>query len=92
MNAAAAEALYAADLAGVRQIRGDMADQSGGMCAANVLLKANNLLTQLFRTPRMDCGLCGKQVIHEGHLVIHLNDDHEMTFSEIARKLGPDFV
>ena len=28
--------------------------------------------------------------VHELGRIVHLNDDHGLTFSEIARKLGPD--
>jgi hypothetical protein len=48
------------------------------------------------------CSLCDKRsfmlspgggltpIDNEWRLMIHLNDDHGLTFGEIARKLGPD--
>lgn len=48
-----------------------------------------------------ECPLCGAktQTFHvrraiptEAELIVHYNNDHRMTFSEIARKLGPDSV
>ena len=45
------------------------------------------------------CPLCGAKeqqsnarfpLDSEGRMVVHLNNDHGLTFSEIARKLGPD--
>lgn len=39
------------------------------------------------------CPLCDeKGCMHELALIVHLNDDHGLTFSEIARKMGPDSV
>ena len=99
MNAAAANALYEAERKGVRQITGAERDQHGGRCAIGVLDDAGVKLIASVS----GCPLCGKTGLHHGvagyldlisenDLVVHLNDDHKLTFSEIARKLGPDGV
>jgi hypothetical protein len=87
VNEQAALALYEAERRGVRQVRGKLADYEGGMCAAEVLIRANLYSDRLAEVRTMlVCPLCGKTRF----LIIHLNDDHGLTFSEIARKLGPD--
>ena len=92
MNEAAANALYEAERKGVRQTRGASMDESGGMCAGQVLLDAGHYSNQAM----WECPLCGRDYLclgwssGEANIIVHLNDDHDLTFSEIARKLGPD--
>jgi len=99
MNAQAAEALFEAERKGVRQIRGTYADRrSGGLCALGVLgfTSQNTFATCRlrevygFRQAPMDCPCCGDSFGSEFKVVYHMNDHHRLTFSEIARKLGPD--
>ena len=101
MDAAAAEALYEADRNGVRQITGEIRDSKGGRCAVGVLQDALGLLPvmRLNDSTSGPCPLCGVlptegKTYGENGLVLiaHLNDDHGLTFSEIARKLGPDSI
>lgn len=87
MNAQAAKALYDAERKGVQQIRGRSSDGVGGVCAQRVLFRAGEWF-QPENAAKRPCPLCGFKM----WLVEHLNDDHELTFSEIARKLGPDSV
>ena len=93
MNARAAEALYEAERQGVRQIFGQSQDIGGGRCAGSVLNAAGEYMS-LRRRVVDGCPACErwKGPALEDHLVIHLNDHHRFTFSEIARKLGPDSV
>ena len=100
MNEQAAQALFDAERRGVRQIKNAGWDDHGGMCAGVVLVRArqwDKLLTIRVRT----CPLCGAtkytsggysgvDILNEGDLVVHFNNDHDLTFGEIARKLGPD--
>ena len=89
MNAKAAEALYQAEREGVPQIFGKFS-KGRGRCALGVLLGAlGHETAQICRENRTTCPLCGKISLA---LIVHLNDDHRLTFSEIARKLGPDSV
>ena len=99
MNEEAANALYEAERKGVRQITGAASDARGGRCAIGVLDAAGVVLEARVS----GCPLCGQAGLHQGvaglldlrfenDLVVHLNDDHKLTFSEIARKLGPDGV
>jgi hypothetical protein len=98
MNEAAANALYEAERKGVRQIKGVLRDGRGGMCALGVILEAGLETMSLWETKINGCPMCGatEQTFHrmpvanEHTLIIHLNNDHGLTFAEIARKLGPD--
>lgn len=98
MNAAAAQALFEAERKGVRQLRNKYRDSKGGMCAMEVLIlqarKAGDVTVSTYfdlgRGKVMPCPDCGDQPVSERGLIIHLNDEHDRTFSEIARKLGPD--
>ena len=95
MNEAAANALYEAERTGVKQHRGDDVGPDGSVCANSVLSQAG-LLPELDKSPRIErCPLCdygldARFSANEIGLTAHLNDDHGFTFSEIARKLGPD--
>ena len=89
MNVRAAEALYAAERQGVVQITGLAQDGRGGWCAGGILVAAGHCWA-LMSLSEQECPLCGLSKKYEMNLVIHLNDDHRLTFSEIARKLGPD--
>jgi len=98
MNAAAAEALFEAERKGVRQIKGSLFGDGNGMCAYGALLAAG--LGHTISLFVMPCPLCGAITADVGmgrhvamierQLIAHLNDDHGLSFSEIARKLGPD--
>ena len=104
MNEAGANELYEAERTGVPQIIGELANSSGGRCALGVLLYAApdiTLARQLFDldAPVSACPLCGathqtywqgRPIRDEESLIVHFNNDHRLTFSEIARKLGPD--
>lgn len=104
MNAAAAEALYEAERKGVRRVKGSLFGSGNGMCALGVLQVAGFYYDVMETTRNTGtCPLCGvirdraikmdtRTMECEGALVAHLNDTHDMTFSEIARKLGPDHV
>jgi hypothetical protein len=96
MNARAAAWLYDADRRGVRQITETFVDSDGGMCALEVLivevgLRDSSTLDRLFgfSTSALQCPACDR-IAREAHLIVHLNDVHHWSFSEIARKLGPD--
>ena len=95
MNEAAANALYEAERKGVKQHRGDDVGPDGSVCA-NVVLEQAGLLPELDESPKIErCPLCDYRLVtrfseNEIGLTAHLNDDHGFTFSEIARKLGPD--
>lgn len=104
MNARAAEALYAAEAAGVKQITGNYTDGKDGLCALGVLATNQGLqihpkcnwdipvLEQPFGMAlEATCPACGR-VDREFDVVAHMNDDHKLTFAEIARKMGPDSV
>ena len=100
MNARAAEALYEAERKGVPQIIGDF-QRGSGRCAVGVLEEALSIqeLAMIHYEHRgQACPLCGQRnpggaFMSTGLALIgHLNDDHRLTFSEIARKLGPDSV
>lgn len=94
-----ARALYEADRLGVRQLIGLARDDHGGYCAMGWLDKGC-LLAGLWETTVESCPLCGattqtywnSPIDNEWCLIVHYNNDHRMTFSEIARKLGPDGV
>ena len=95
MNAEAAEALFEAERKGVRQIEGQMDDGYGGRCAMGVLRDAGWRILESLDIPMKSCPACGEEsmlLTIEEDFVVHLNDDHHLTFSEIARKLGPDSV
>ena len=96
MNERAANALYEAGRKGVKQGKGARYQRSDPelQCANDVLRAAG--ITDLLEV-EVECDLCGKPLAPayqstEAGLVAHLNDDHDMTFSQIARKLGPDGV
>jgi len=94
MNAQAANALYEAERRGVRQIRGRYYS-GGGACALGaiaLMLKMEPLALRagVLSEEAMPCPLCGGNYEREGQVIAHLNDNHGLTFSEIARKLGPD--
>ena len=93
MNARAEEALYEAERQGVRQIFGRASDPNGGQCAGAVLADVDEYLP-LRTIFGKSCPACERWagLWCEADLVFHLNDDHRFTFSEIARKLGPDSV
>ena len=103
MNEQAANALYEAERKGVKQIKGQLFDERGGRCAVGVLRDLD--LDHFARQPGSRCPLCGTAergdletdgtpteavILDEGDVIVHLNDCHGLTFSEIARKLGPD--
>jgi len=103
MNQKAAEALYAAEAAGVKQIK-MLSDEAGGRCAMGVIAEAAvgtprwdgvhqyirlHEFAGLSSWPLSDCPCCGASW-SEYTMVTHLNDVHDLTFAEIARKLGPD--
>lgn len=100
LTEAQAEVLYEAERSGVRQLRNIGEDVAGGYCAAN-LLQARGQWTMNIAATVGPCPLCGateythghspgRKIEQVGNLIIHLNNDHKMTFAEIARKLGPD--
>jgi len=104
MNEQAAKALYEAERKGVKQIKGRLVDSSGGLCALGVIDHSLGVsaLGQVNKehaqdpcpfgcTPTNSRGVNGFGR-HALYLLAHLNDDHDLTFSEIARKLGPDTV
>ena len=105
MNEAGATALYEAERKGVPQIIGRLAD-GPGRCALGVLYYAAPYFSLARETfdlgARVDaCPLCGAthhtywqglRIMDEESLIVHFNNDHKLTFSEIARKLGPDGV
>ena len=92
MNEAAANVLYEAERTGVKQIRGTLRTSDGGRCALAVLRDAMET-SSLMTWHELACPLCGGgRYMAEAYLIVHLNDDHHLTFSEIARKLGPDSV
>lgn len=100
MNEAQAHALYEADRLGVPQIKGQTHDNLGGRgrCALGVLMDcglADSLQNLPVEWTLLPCPSCGKTqedwpFFNEAQIVAHLNDHHDFTFSEIARKLGPD--
>lgn len=104
MNEQAARALYEAERKGVRQITGAFADDSGGRCALGVIYEAAGVnldrrrfcplpslgLSCEFGEYAVPCPMCGIPFGHSQGVVSHLNDEHRLTFAEIARKLGPD--
>lgn len=99
MNAEQAQALFDAEKRGVLQIRGQNRYRDA-RCAMGVLEDKNLDDTALWESVE-SCPLCGseergdisqKLITSEVDLVVHFNDVHRMTFSEIARKLGPDSV
>lgn len=99
MNEQAANALYEAERKGVRQARFIHEDSTGAICANRVLIQSGNYSLVGTPWPSGECPLCGltNTLCHgrlefENRLVAHLNDDHRLTFSQIARKLGPDSV
>jgi hypothetical protein len=94
MDAKAAAKLYQAERDGVRQITGRLSDNLGGLCALGGI-GARQLMTlaewkalSLGLDP-IQCPAC-EYIAKEIHLISHLNDVHRWSFSEIARKLGPD--
>jgi hypothetical protein len=95
MDEQAAQVLYEADRRGVRQIKGSLSNGADGLCAVGLLIRAH-LLESLGIAD--GCPLCRAKKVGsaklpldcEQRLIVHLNDDHDLTFSEIARKLGPD--
>ena len=91
MNAKAAEALYDAERKGVRQVFGQSSDGLGGRCAGSILAGAGEYVP-LRSILGASCPACERWagLWSEANLVFHLNDDHRFTFSEIARRLGPD--
>ena len=96
MNEAAANALYDQERKGLRQIKGTYY-REGGACALGAIalgLRRHDLLPLGFpdhlRGTEMECPVCGLRHVNEGSVIVHMNDDHGLTFSEIARKLGPD--
>jgi len=105
MNARAAEALYAAEAAGVKQIKGGYWSWDGGRCALGVVAEALIGTERLLKTQftvadfrpaiatsgEMSCPCC-QEMATEFAIVYHLNDHHGLTFAEIARKMGPDSV
>lgn len=95
MDEQAAQALHEAESRGVRQIKGSLSNGADGLCALGVILLFAHLPQPLGMAD--GCPLCGAEVGSvmlpidcEQRLIVHLNDDHGLTFSEIARKLGPD--
>jgi hypothetical protein len=98
MNTEARDALVAAQLRGVRQIRGGLYDYQGGRCALGVLYDAMPPLFGLglestagLRGPHVDLPCpheCGEVFrAGEDNLISHLNDDHGDDFITIANKL-----
>jgi hypothetical protein len=95
MNEAGRNALRAAALAGVRQIRGQDRDEAGGRCAFGVLDEARGWPTGFddflvfygmeSRTLHR-CPLCRspRPRHREGALLLHMNDRHRCDFFKIA--------
>ena len=106
LTAEQAEALYEAERIGMRQIRGLLRDGSGAVCALGAiqrLLGPRALKALTESRGVVACPVCGvtswcpdgsedsrKRIVDRYELIAHVNDDHGLTFSEIARKLGPD--
>ena len=98
MNEQAANALYEAERRGVTQLKGAMFGNGGAMCAYGAIIAAQ--LGHTLSSEVSPCPLCGALTanvgmgkdskMNERTLMAHLNDDHGLTFGEIARKLGPD--
>jgi len=97
MNQAARDALRAAALAGVKQLRdGQVRDGRGGLCAMGVLEEAG-LKLELARMhdTRVDgchlCGAakqpCGWRITSEISLLCHVNNDHGLDFIGVAEKM-----
>jgi hypothetical protein len=95
MNHAAAEALVQAQLNGVRQIKGAIADGTGGYCAMGVIFCAGVSLNHLYEIHVDECPECGatsdgyyqRPISTQYDVVVHLNNDHGWSFLDIARKL-----
>ena len=92
MNEAAANVLYAAERKGIEQAFGGFT-KGWARCALHVLG-----FTRMFRSEFVaKWGFIDSEILEccdcrfsEPGMVMHLNDKHHLTFSEIARKLGPD--
>ena len=89
MNKAAANALYEAERKGVKQIKWQLHDTEGGRCASGVLADALLGTTSVQTRWSELIGLAGMTSDEWSRMVV-LNNIDSLTFSEIARKLGPD--
>ena len=102
MNELARQKLIEAALSGVRQIKGRYHDDDGGRCAMGVLgvrsseIGQQSNVDQVCKTygvgihsddERLPCPGCGRMYVAEIVLIIHLNDDHDLDFLEIAHKM-----
>lgn len=101
MNQEARDKLVEAELAGVKQIKGNFS-HSGGRCALGVLgfgLGNNNAKELMIKYGFIEHKLCKCPLLNtdldtyscstrmtETQLVVHMNDDHSMSFLDIARK------
>ena len=90
MNARAAEALYEAERKGVPQVRHVLSDGAGGYCAGGILLRAAGVGVASWHIEAA-MELYGISRVEWNELV-RLNNREGRSFSEIARKLGPDSV
>lgn len=100
MKERVANALYEAERKGVKQIKWWMNDGEGGHCAMGAIEAALGSQEDLNEVRAVQpCPLCGVTeqqsqarypLDREGRLIVHFNNDHGLTFGEIARKLGPD--
>ena len=106
MNAETAKILYKADAKGIPQVKHSLSN-GHGYCAMGIIARwasRLDLAIEMKEAPHQGgCSLCGAQtgktiwgtdypLGNEWNLVAHLNNDHGLTFSEIARKLGPDSI
>ena len=104
MNERAREVLVKAALDGVKQVRGSYVTGTA-MCALGVLAHAlcgNADVVQVgeqefseatgisFAISAQECPACGKVRSSEFALIYHLNDEHELDFLTIARKVGTE--
>jgi len=104
LTAEQAEALYKAERDGIRQIVGKLREGQHSACALGAMDRLGVARWGLLDIRIPACPLCEATetwtwigthrlilpICNAEHLVVHLNNDHGMTFSEIARKLGPD--
>ena len=92
MNRLAVDALVDAQLRGVRQIKYALYDYLGGMCAGGVLITALgerwNIESIAGMRQCVECPHnCGYPEVDEWSIMVHMNNYHNSSFLEIARKL-----